>query len=191
MVLLMLVSQYILLCTLSVLLLTVAPAYETDPKKYKWRARFLLVTLHFLHVWVFVVASLTSLGGFCISEKMYPRIVYMSNGLFMIVFVIIVILTLFKYKLDSSKHDDKNFPMYRQRRGRFLYTSIWCALLTLIFLATTTLVFNETDKLKCSKDGEHFLYKDCKFSTFIHFIACLATIHCSAVIRVVFFRNIR
>ena len=102
MVLLMMASQYFFLCALSILLLLIAPSYQEDQQEYVRKSKFILAPLHFLHVWVTVVAILTSYGGFCKEDRMYPAVVYLANGLFLVVFVAVVILGAIKYKVDIS-----------------------------------------------------------------------------------------
>ena len=83
------------------------------------KSLFLLIPLHFLYVWVFVYSMVTHYGGFCTDQRMYPHIINLANGLFVILFVIIVILSQIKYQLDvelknlTQAHIDK-----RGGRGR-------------------------------------------------------------------------
>ena len=65
-------------------------------------------------------------------------------------------------------------------------------------MAVTAEVFNETDTMKCSADGEHFLFKkntktspdsDCHYSTLIYFIYSFTTLNCPTVIWIVFKRS--
>ena len=90
---------------------------------------------------------------------------------------------------------------FTARTVRLTYFSVWCVILTLAFLVATTIVFhsNTDNYIKCSKDGEHFLFKgrvhegastDCYYSALVYFLWSLTTIHSAAVIRVVFFRNV-
>ena len=65
MVVLMLTSQYSVLCTLSILLVLMAPPYQEEREQYTRRSKFILVPLHLLHVWVVIIAFVTNYGGFC------------------------------------------------------------------------------------------------------------------------------
>ena len=82
----------------------------------------------------------------------------------------------------------------------------WCLLLTIGFLCVTTFVFNKTDKLKCSVDGEHFIFEmkvltlkdgtvrqlnQCYTSSFVYFLYSLATIQCPNVFHIAFRRSIK
>ena len=61
---------------------------------------FLLVPLHLLYVWAFVYSMVTHIHGFCTDQRMFPAIVYLANGLFLVLFFIIVILSVIKYQID-------------------------------------------------------------------------------------------
>ena len=78
--------------------------------------------------------------------------------------------------------------MFDWRTNRLLYFGVWCAILTIAYMYVTSWVFHDTGSLKCSEDGEHFVFKECKYGSLIYLIGGLATIHFSAVFRVVFFR---
>ena len=60
MLVIMLTSQYCFLIALSVLLMQMAPYLTLWQNEYKCRARFLLVPLHFLYVWVLVITLVTA-----------------------------------------------------------------------------------------------------------------------------------
>ena len=75
-----------------------------------------------------------------------------------------------------------------------------CVILTIAFMAVTAEVFNKTNSMKCSADGENFLFKkntktsptsDCHYSTLIYFICSLTTLNCPMVIWIVFKRSVK
>ena len=193
-------GQYFFLCTLTVLLLLMAYRYKyyRSAKNLIFRrSMFLLVPLHILFVWAVTYSMVTHYGGFCTAQSMFPTVVFLTNGLALILFIVILVLSVIKYQVDTKLRDlcrahvDRRklkSPMLDRRTNRLLFFGIWCALLTCAFLAATTLIFHETDSLQCSADGEHFVFLDCNYSSLIHLISSLATIHFSAVFRVVFFR---
>ena len=74
-----------------------APNYTEKPDDYKRRSKFILIPLHFLFVWVIVVAMVTAHDGFCTDEEMFPSVVYLTNGLFILIFVFIIALNFAKY----------------------------------------------------------------------------------------------
>ena len=86
-----------MLATLSILLTSMAPFYTEQPNEYKKRSRFILIPLHFLYLWVIVIAIVTASGGFCTDQEMFPNVIYLANGLFILIFIIIVGLSLVKY----------------------------------------------------------------------------------------------
>ena len=102
-VLLMMFGQYFFLCTLSVLLLLVAYRY----KYYKLgknivyrKSMFLLVPSHILFIWNLTYSMVTHYHGFCTAERMFPNVVFISNGLALILFIVILMLSIIKYQID-------------------------------------------------------------------------------------------
>ena len=144
------ISQYFLLCTLSILIVLMAPRYSYFRKSecFMKKSMFLLIPLHFLYVWVFVYAMVTHHGGFCTDERMYPHIINLANGLFVLLFIIIVILSRIKYQIDvelkdiTQAHVDKRGgrkkpKTFDERTDRLMYFGIWCVILTLAFIVAT------------------------------------------------------
>ena len=64
----------------------------------------------------------------------------------------------------------KNLETFDKRTDRLMYFGMWCLVLTLAFVVVTRVVFNTAENLKCSADGEHFVFEDCDFSALVHFI---------------------
>ena len=96
----MMVGQYFFLLTLTVLLLLMAYRYKyyrNGKSQIFRRSMFVLVPLHILFVWALVYSLVSHYGGFCTAQSMFPEIVYITNGLALILFMVILILSIIKY----------------------------------------------------------------------------------------------
>ena len=79
-----------------------APHYSDFPDKYRFRAWFLLVPLHFLYVWVLVITLSTAKGGFCTQTSSYPKVLLIDNGLYFLVALSILVLRSINFLTDTS-----------------------------------------------------------------------------------------
>ena len=74
--------------------------YKNGKNKVFRRSMFLLVPSHIFFLWNLTYAMVTHYHGFCTAENIFPNVVFISNGLALILFIVILILSIFKYQID-------------------------------------------------------------------------------------------